>query len=272
MSVIVQEIAGSKRISKPMSGFRSAERSFVVYDDEGIIPTIDDMLMADGMPLIGQVHPDSVTLFAGGYDFSLNADRANTWEVTWKYSPTQLNPSEEEEEDQDVPTTEEVTVTGFNIVIGQTVLDIWKANPTIPSNVDNPSNTTDIGGTEVHEMGYPISFALPTAEITITKKVFESNFNGAGFIGNVTKRNEDDWIGFPAGSVLFKGVSVSRDNFGVFSFSFKLAYDKWFHLRQKPQRAEDGNPEVISTATPKLNVYFVQPFEETVSFVFLPNV
>ena len=139
----------------------------------------------------------------------------------------------------------------------------------MPSSKAEPARE-DIGGTLVSEGGYPISLALPIAEIAINQQ--RSGFFNAGtYLTKVGKRNSGSWRGFSAGSVLFTGVDVTQDTFGVNEITFQLAFDKYFHLRQVPERDEDGNPKLdLSADPPTMNVFFKQPFKETVDFGFLP--
>ena len=274
MTIQVTELAGSKNISKPPRGDRSAERTFIVYDDEGIIPTIEDMLLADGMPTINEAHPDSDILYATGYDFSLNEERANTWEVTWTYTSYQVSDTEEEE-------PIEPDFTGLDVSVSQVIIDIWKADPNKPANINSPLNPaplgsataaqSDIGGDLVASMGHPISYALPTADITITQNLYTPVFNGYGFLTKVNKRNDGMWLGFPPGSVLFKGVDITKTAPNSYELTYNLTWDYWYHLRQVPERDKDGNPKIDITGN-ELYVFFRQPFPLTTSFGFLPIV
>ena len=263
MTIQVTEVAGSREVAKPTSGDRSGSRTFVVYDDSGLIPTMDDMLLAAGMPTYNDPHPDNDSLFAGGYNFQLNDERANTWLVTWSYTPFLVNADEEEEP----PDPEFV---GFDAKVTQTIVDMWKANPTLPASIDTPAET-DIGGTLVANMGYPISGALPRADITLKTTLVSSDFQGYGFLASVSKRNSNTWLGFPAGSVLFKGVNIVRTAPTSYDLTYDLTWDYWYHMRQVPERDVDGNPK-IDIAGFELNVFFKQPFPLTVDFGFLPNV
>ena len=268
MTIQVNEITGSRRLNRPSSGDRSAERSFIVYDDEGIIPTIDDMLLATGMPSINQAHPDNAGLFATGYSFTLNPDRNNTWDIRWEYTPYEVADTED---DEPIEPDEGEAADAFSVSVSQSIIDIWRTDPTIPADTSTINQTADIGGTEVHERGLAISKALPIANISISKTIVTSNFNAGGLLKHVTKRNDSVWLGLPAGSVLFKGVNINRTQPNTYQVSFECAFDSDFHLRQVPKRAEDGNPEYVSSATPTLAVYFRQPFPNTVSFNFIPS-
>tara|TARA_R100001594_G_scaffold29482_1_gene54967 strand:- start:221 stop:1048 length:828 start_codon:yes stop_codon:yes gene_type:complete len=274
MTLVATELAGTRNINRPAQGDKTARREFIVYDDEGFIPTIDDILLNSFLPSMGAAHPDIGGIYANAYNLRLSPDRKNTWLVGWDYSP--IIPPDYQEDDTDPidePTDGDDTIraTTFSVNIGQTVIDVWRSDPDVPVGIAVPSLTADIGGNEVHERGMPISFALPTAEISASITVFTNNFNGSGFLKNVTKRNSDSWLGFPAGSLLFKGVNISRPEPNKFDITYQIAWDKWNHLRQVPKRAEDGNPDYVSTATPTLEVYFRQPFQESTSFGFIPQ-
>ena len=55
------------------------------------------------------------------------------------------------------------------MTVGVTIIDIWKAEPTLPADLNDPA-TADIGGTTVSEGGLPVSMALPTADIRLREK------------------------------------------------------------------------------------------------------
>ena len=272
MTIQVTEVAGSRTVAKPTSGDRSGSRTFVVYDDSGLFPTMDDMLLATGMPTYNDPHPDNDSLFAGGYNFQLNDERANTWLVTWSYTPFLVNADEEEEP----PDPEFV---GFDAKVTQTIVDMWRSNPLLPTDINDPPSppddtaaASDIGGKAVHTMGYPISGALPRADITLKSTLVSSNFQGYGFLASVSKRNSNTWLGFPAGSVLFKGVNIVRTAPTTYDLTWDLTWDYWIHLRQSPDRDIDGNPKIDQSDPSEMYVFFKQPFPLTVDFGFLPNV
>ena len=275
MTLVSAELAGTRTINRPAEGDRTASREFIVYDDEGYLPTISDILLGSGLPSIGMAHPDIGGIYANAYNLRLSPDRKNTWVITWDYSrivPPDSEPDDDVEPiDDPIAGEDAITATTFSVNIGQTIIDIWRSDPDVPVGTAVPSLTADIGGNEVHEHGLPISLALPTAEISASITVFTNNFNGSGFLNNVTKRNSDSWLGFPVGSLLFKGVSISRPEPNKFDITYQVSWDKWNHLRMVPKRAEDGNPDYVSSATPALNVYWRQPFPDTCSFGFIPQ-
>lgn len=268
MSVVVVEVAGSKTIAQNKEGVRTGNRSWFVYDDGGANLLIDDVVEASGMPLLGAPHPDIIGLFANSWTVTLSGERSNAWAVQWNYSSqiTEISGGGATEPVVDLSLPDGVD--SYSMSIGLTIIDIWKSNPTIPANKDNPPDV-DIGGTLVSTGGLPVSMALNTAEVHIREKS-SGMFSGGTFMLNVGKRNDIVWQGFDAGSLLFTGMNVNHTRDGVNDIEYMLAWDKWYHLRQVPERDDDGNPIVDSSGEDPLNVYFRQPFPNTTSFSFLP--
>jgi len=263
MSLIIQEIAGSRQF-KRRGGSYTATRSWLAYDNEGFSPTIGEIMDNPDLPSFGDTHPDVDTIYATEWDLQLSDERVDTWEIAWSYSSQTTDVGGGGGGDGGVGFTD------ISVSVGQTIIDAWKSSPNMPASVDDPDRT-DIGGTPLHEEGYPMSLALPTADITIT--VQSSTFNAAGVLNKVTKRNAAAWLGFNAGSVLFTGVDISQISAGTYQLTYKLAWDHFHHMRQIPSRLEDGNPALDrSEDPPTLDVYWKQPFPETTSFSFLPNI
>jgi len=271
VSVVVTETPDSKKISRSTDGSRTASRSFIVYDDEGDILTASDVITAYGLPFVGQVYPDAGGLFASGYNLSLHNDRKHTWVVEWSYNTIQV-----EDEDSD-PSDDDDNPMGSNtsITIGLTIVDLYKSGYTIPSSpadINDPSpNGTDFGdvGGSLTDSGYPISFALPTADIKITR-TYTGFYNGGGLLSVTGTRNSNSWSGFPVGSLLFTGVGYTSKGGNTYDLSFNISYDAWFHLRQVPDRNPAGKPNYNSTAN-TMDVEWRQPFEVTANFTFLPT-
>ena len=265
MSIVVTETVGSKKISRGDDGSRSASRSFLVYDDEGLAITTGDVINAYGLPYIGQVYPDSGGLYANGYNLSLSDSRLDTWVVDWSYGTVQIS----EDDDEIDPVDDTAAETSLNITVGLTVIDIFKSGatlPTTPADISTPP-AVDVGGT-LTDAGYPISFALPTADIKITK-TYTGIFHGGGVLAITGTRNATNFLGFPLGSVLFAGVGYTAKGGYTYDLSFSLHFDSWYHLRQVPDRAADGKPNFNVTAG-TMDVFWRQPFANTADFTFLP--
>jgi hypothetical protein len=248
------------------NGKMSGARSFIIYDDTGTLD-FNDVIDNNDLPALGTPHPSNSFIIATSYSIRANQDRDGTYEVSYRYEPYSAldgNVIDGAEPDSGV--------TAFTMNVGLSIIDIWKADPTLPASKSDPARE-DIGGTLVSEGGYPISLALPVVEITISQR-FEGYFDAGIFLEKVGKRNNSSWRGFPTGSVLFTGVDVTQDTLGNNEAQYKCAYDKYYHMRQSPQRDEDGNPKVTLSGddppVPTMSVYFKQPFKSTTDFGFLP--
>jgi len=259
MSIVVQEMAGSKVIEWQPGSTRTGQREFLVYDNDDVTITHDDIMESSGLPTFGEAHPDASGLFASGYSMRMLEDRANTWMVTWSYTILVVTGDD---------TDDIAFLPGYAVSIGQNIIDIWRSDPNAPASYSSPGPLTDIGGTKVHSAGYPISMALPKADITIKSQITTNSFNGYGLLQYVSKRNTYAWMGFPAGTVLFTGVNINKVG-NVYDLDWSLTWDHWAHLRQVPDRSDiDGDIEGL----PDCAVYFRQPFPHHTSFSFLPQV
>jgi hypothetical protein len=293
-------------ISRESSGIMTATRVFLIYDDAGASLSMQDVISSSQLPDLGVPHPTISGIIAGSYTIRAHADRKDTYEVSYKYEyPTvvviddddpdePVDPNDDEpdyvedgdddnnDDNNDDPAftpdndTEVISgavdgsgVVAFTMSVGLSIVDIWKAGPSMPASVNSPARD-DIGGTIVSEGGFPISLAMPIVEIGIAQR-FGGFFNAGIFLDKVGKRNAGEWAGFGDGSVLFTGVDVTQDTQGNNEATFRCSFDSYSHLRQVPERDEDGNPKVTLTAgVPSMNVYFKQPFPATVGFGFLP--
>lgn len=266
MSLVIQEQAGSRQFARG-GGSYTGTRTWFAYDDAGFSPTISEIMNSSNLPSFGDTHPDVDSIYATEWDLQLSDQRSDMWEIVWSYSSTPIEGGSDNTEAEDT-TTEPFT--DISVSVGQVIIDAWKSSPLMPASINAPART-DIGGSPLHEEGYALSLALPTADIAITGTVQASTFNAGGALSRVTRRNTESWLGFDAGSVLFYGVDIKQIAGGTYQLTYKLAWDAWFHLRQVPSRGEDGNPDLDRSATPPtLVVYWKQPFPETTSFSFLP--
>lgn len=262
MSTKVIERAGGRDFGRGSDGKESASRSYLVYDTDGAVLSPDEILDGQGMPRLGDTHPDKEQIFANAWRLSLSGDRQNAWEVTWTYGTYEpVIGDGGDDADETLP----LGVQGYSMSVGVTIIDIWKSGPTLPAD-KSAQGVVDIGGTLVAEGGQPLSMALPTGEIVIRERS-TGFFSGGQYINQVGKRNLATWQSFPPGSLLFTGMNVNHTKDGANEIEYSLSYDRWYHLRQVPERDDAG--DVIITAG-AINVYFKQPFPDTVSFGFLP--
>ena len=259
MSVQVVEITGSRDM-RNAGGLQGARR-FFAYDDALATPLIEDIMAGDGMPSPGDPHPDTPSLVANNYTMAPSSEKPGAWSVTWAYLPPEFPlPTGPEP----VPDEPDLPFVGLNTSLSLTIVDMWKSDPEFPSNPSAPGATTDIGGTEVHVEGYPISMALSTVDISISNTVTAQTIFAGSMLNAMGKRNASTFMGLPEGTVLYRGSNVTRVGHSSWDVSYDFAYDPWFHMRQVPARDKDGNPAVVDGETPTLDVYWRQPFPSTV--------
>ena len=274
MTIVINETLESRTFSTSGDEF-VASRSFICYDnDEGINAEVLDVLLAGQMPQKGQSHPDAPHLYASTYTASHSSEGLGVWEVTWEYKPVVVgdggdNPLQ--------PDEEEGSFTGLNVESTFTPVDIYKAvdgTTFVGVNIDAPEMYDDIvnvGDTVVAKKGGdPITFALPTVSITITQNIVADRVDLGGSLKMSAKRNLNPWLGLDAGSVVYKGVSMTRTGVGKYTLTYNFFWDKWYHLRQVPN-TESGIIK-YNREDDTMEAYWRQPFPEKVDFGFLPEV
>jgi len=287
VTININEILESRTFSTSGDEF-NASRSFICYDDdEDVNAQILEVMLSSGMPSKGQSHPDAGHLYASTYTASHSEDGVGVWEVVWDYKPVVVgtggdNPLQPDEEAE--------AFTGLTVESNFSIVDIYKDGMNFTYvNIDDPEREQDVafisgGGTDpfvklvCKDGGNPISLALPTCSITITEDIVAETVDLSGALGKSGKRNLNPWLGLDVGSVVFKGVSMNRTGVGKYSLTYNFFWDKWYHLRQVPEIGADKEiaykskvPSSVG-ASPFLNVYWRQPFKETVDFGFQPDV
>ena len=306
MSIVYTELLGSRSMNRDKSTF-NATRTFLAYDDAGETLLIDDAINHFGGVFFSDAHPNIQGIYANSFDIKASTDRADTWEITWNYaqpmqgdeaggeddpfaddySNTSLNELEDDPSvisppsgggDDDIgddgtggDTQEDDRVfTGYNITTGVALVDAWKSGVSIPANGEQGGAsgylTTD--GTEIHKGGKPLTLPVPTADIGITITFTGANyyFNNVQLVAG--KRNASHFYGFNIGAVLFTGMSVQRQDIDKWDVTYNFAWDAWSHMRQVPNRDDEGEIKFEDDET--LKVWLKQPFPDTTSFSFAP--
>jgi len=149
-------------------------------------------------------------------------------------------------------------------------VDIWRTGATLPTNLNAPGLTTDIGGTSVDAAGVPVSGLVVQQELTYTVRINFTNANQATVNSMIGTRNSADFLGGTAGYVLFTGVRRSRIAVDLYEVTYSFVWDGAAHLRQVPKRSADGDPELASGYAAA--VYARQPFPGTSNFALLPGI
>ena len=158
--------------------------------------------------------------------------------------------------------------TGVSITTGLALVDGWVGGGNIPSGGSQPADGTyTSGGNQIHSGGKPVTVTVPTTELSLTETVFGEYFYLNGVQNQAGKRNSGSFYGFASGSVLFKGMSVQRNDLNTWDATYNFAWDSWSHVRQAPERNDDGEVVIDGGA---VNVSGKQPFPDTVAFTFSP--
>ena len=173
----------------------------------------------------------------------------------------------EDEPDTETETTR--TFVGVSITVGVSLIDGYIAGATIPTNgAETGSKITT--GTVVHEGGEPITVPVPTTDISISETVMNSFFWLNDVQLKAGMRNAIVFYGCDIGSVLFKGMSVQRQEYNKWDVTYNFAWDAWSHMRQVPKRLDDGEGTLDFNDDGTLDIFFKQPFPDTTSFNFAP--
>ena len=169
---------------------------------------------------------------------------------------------------EDVP---ERLFTGVSITTGLALVDGYVAGMNIPpsGSQGGDSGSQISSGETVHKGGEPVTIPVPTTDISLSVTTFGSHY----YLNNVQlkagRRNDGTYYGFDAGSVLFKGMSVSRQSENSWDSTYNFVWDAWSHMRQVPNRDAAGNIKFEDDGTTLL-VFLKQPFPDTTSFAFSP--
>jgi len=84
----------------------------------------------------------------------------------------------------------------------------------------------------------------------------------------INKRNTAEWIGFPAGSVLFAGISADPDQDEYIRLTYTFIYDQWYHLEQQPELDPEQRVELNGSGNAGTVKWF-QPYPNTYDFADL---
>lgn len=147
------------------------------------------------------------------------------------------------------------------------IVDVWRAEPSIPGDRANPPST-DIGGTAIDQNGFPISAVYPQQTLTVTN--IRSTNNSAAILPALGTRNNGNFLGAAAGTLLLAGANAKRIGEDKYEVTYKLVYDAYYHMRQQPVREGDGKPKTTAPdANGLCNASFVvwrQPFKAVSNF------
>jgi hypothetical protein len=245
---------------------RSGTREFLVVENDSTVtaqPSMGQVIRSTGVrlyvpdldPVLGNLIPLSVSVRTQG-------DKQIQYLVSFKYGLETVG-SDDTTDDPSAP-----SFVAFNISQRPVAIDLWRANDGIlPTD-----NNEDVEGTPVDEAGEPVTAFIIQQELEL--QVRYEKFADVPNIDSlylVAKRNDQAYLGAEAGSLLFTGMSVSRDGINSYNASFTFVWDQFNHRRQAPKR--DQNGDVIVQEDPNNTGFYIaetvvmkQPFPDTASF------
>lgn len=255
--------AQETRSAANSNGRATATRKFRVFDDATPIEypsTIKAAFGAGSLPDVGDLFPDSTTLYAIGYSIRHVPDSRGLWEVEYSYENT--------EPGQYQP--QEVGYVEVSIEYAAQFRELWRANPGLVIPTDGTVVSQDAaggtcGGTRIDSGGVALSVLVRSSTITIAETVDSNTLPTRSLSIRALRgtRNGAQFQGAPKGQVLYLGASASRIAIDKYSIVHKFAQDEHYHLVQSAKRGPDGQV-LLYESTPGLlqaaSVNWRQPF------------
>ena len=256
------------RAIQTSGGRGSGTRVFHVSGYDSAASVFAALGTADGngnvLPRKGDQHPDFPGLCAK--DFSLSRVRGQTdlWQLTWTYEVISRNFINAPEQPVPQVLPNEVSYVEISAEIRAEFFLAYRFDPTIPE-LGLPDFNVDIGGEPIDMAGNPTSLERNIQEMTITETVNVLNLDAYRFAR--FKRNQIDFFGSPAGTLLYRGASVRRIGVDVYQVAHSFIEDEFMHLQQQPLiEPPDMTPKLAEDGAFAQTVFFVQPFNRTTDF------
>lgn len=133
--------------------------------------------------------------------------------------------------------------------------------------------TTISGSNYVDKEGKPEHRDVAQVVMTV-QFLWNTSDSGVGYpnlatgAAEINKRNSDAFIGFPAGSVLFAGISADPDQDEYVRLTYTFIFDTWYHLEQQPELDPEQRVELNATGNADTVKWF-QPYPDTYDFADL---
>ena len=176
------------------------------------------------------------------------------------------------------------SLSAWDVRMTATSKDVWCPEPNVLRSdstqtrrvelyrTDEPA-TAGAAGTTISGTNYADKEGKPqhrdVAQVVITVQfLWNTAETGVGYpnlatgAAEINKRNTSAWIGFPAGSVLFAGISADPDQDEYVRLTYTFIYDAWYHLEQQPELDPEQRVEVNATGNAETVKWF-QPYPNT---------
>ena len=251
---------------------QSGTRSFLVVEQDSSVttqPSIDQVIRATGVKLyrqdisIGDSPPPLGNLIPLSVNVRSESDAQIQYTVEFKYGLDSLIPDEESPDDPNF--------VSFTLSQRPVAVDLFRADDGTLEVLEGG----DIKGAPVDESGVPITAFIIQQDLELSVRY--PSFDRVPNISSlylVAKRNSTPFLGAAAGTLLFTGMSVSRDGVSSYRATFTFTWDQWRHMRQVPSR--DQNGEIVLTDRFDVDdrfkadlVIYKQPFPDTENFNLL---
>ena len=251
---------------------QSGTRSFLVVEQDPTVttqPSLDQVIRATGVRLyvqdnpVGGDPPPLGVLIPLSVNVRSESDAQIQYTVEFKYGLDSLIPDEESPDDPNF--------VSFTLSQRPVAVDLFRAD-------DGPLEVLeggDIKGAPVDESGVPLPAFIIQQDLELSVRY--PSFDRVPNISSlylVAKRNSTPFLGAAAGTLLFTGMSVSRDGVNSYRANFTFTWDQWRHMRQVPSR--DQNGEVVISDRFEVDdrfkadlVIYKQPFPDTENFNLL---
>lgn len=281
MALIVRELHPSAGDTQVVKDGTAASRTFAVFDDATAsnVAAAHQVIATFGngtMPNYGEFFSPSITtLVALDYELRPAPSSRNVWLVTWNYAPTSggVNPG--------TPGYWE-----FQYRSGLEWTPAYRVSPSANSSepallVPTAGDPTFVGGDlpedvlgeSIDSAGEPADAKRLVQMLEIVEHIQGPFFPGStlGFVG---KRNSTAFLGANAGRLVYMGITASgRIDRNLFSVTHTMAWDEWYHMRQRPVRLSNGDvmlrrrsPTLINSGSVAHYVYWFQPFPTKANF------
>ena len=251
---------------------QSGTRSFLVVEQDPTVttqPSLDQVIRATGVRLyvqdnpVGGDPPPLGVLIPLAVNVRSESDAQIQYTVEFKYGLDSLIPDEESPDDPNF--------VSFTLSQRPVAVDLFRADDGTLEVLEGG----DIKGAPVDESGVPITAFIIQQDLELSVRY--PSFDRVPNISSlylVAKRNSTPFLGAAAGTLLFTGMSVSRDGVNSYRASFTFTWDQWRHMRQVPSR--DQNGEVVISDRFDVDdrfkadlVIYKQPFPDTENFNLL---
>ena len=251
---------------------QSGTRSFLVVEQDPTVttqPSLDQVIRATGVRLyvqdnpVGGDPPPLGVLIPLSVNVRSESDAQIQYTVEFKYGLDSLIPDEESPDDPNF--------VSFTLSQRPVAVDLFRADDGTLEVLEGG----DIKGAPVDESGVPITAVIIQQDLELSVRY--PSFARVPNISSlylVAKRNSTPFLGAAAGTLLFTGMSVSRDGVNSYRANFTFTWDQWRHMRQVPSR--DQNGEVVISDRFEVDdrfkadlVIYKQPFPDTENFNLL---